>query len=70
MIKIGAEALLEDIKKYPDAYNYEQAKRLNVSTSGIYCAIKRLGISYKKTLNHPKASKEKRQIFEEDINME
>mgnify|MGYP001179295801 FL=1 len=47
-IKIGTEALIEDIKKYPDAYNYERAQRLNVSTAGIYCALKRLRISYKK----------------------
>ena len=39
---------MEDVKKYPDAYNYERAQRLNVSTSGIYCALRRLEISYKK----------------------
>ncbi len=48
-IKIDREVLMEDIKKHPDAYNYERAQRLNVSTSGIYCALRRLGISYKKT---------------------
>lgn len=47
-IKIDKESLMEDIKKYPDAYNYERAKRLNVSTSGIFCALRRLQISYKK----------------------
>lgn len=34
-LKIDREALIEDIKKYPDAYNYERAKRFNVSTSGM-----------------------------------
>jgi transposase len=47
-IKIHNENLLEDIEKYPDAYNYERARRLNVSTTGIYWALKRLGITYKK----------------------
>ena len=47
-IKIDRETLMEDIKKYPDAFNYERAHRLNVSASGIRCAMKRLRISYKK----------------------
>ncbi|WP_316357248.1 IS630 transposase-related protein [Candidatus Neptunichlamydia sp. REUL1] len=47
-IKIDREILMEDIKKYPDAFNYERARRLKVSTSGIRCAMKRLRISYKK----------------------
>ena len=38
-IKIDREALIEDITKYPDAYNYERAHRFNVSPSGIRCAI-------------------------------
>ena len=47
-IKIHNDLLLEDIKKYPDAYMYERAKRLKVSTAGI--SIKRLQITYKKKL--------------------
>lgn len=47
-LKIDREALIEDIKKYPDAYNYERARRFNVSTSGIVWAMKRLGVTYKK----------------------
>jgi len=46
--KIDRETLMEDITKYPDAFNYERAHRLNVSASGICCAMKRLRISYKK----------------------
>ena len=49
-IKIDNEALLEDIRQYPDAYNYERAERLNVSSSGICCALKRLRVTYKKNL--------------------
>ncbi len=46
--KIDAKELLEDVKKYPDSYNYERAIRLNVSTQGIRHALKRLKITYKK----------------------
>lgn len=47
-VKIHNELLLEDIKKYPDAYMYERAKRLCVSTAGVCSALKRLNITYKK----------------------
>ncbi len=60
-IKIHNDLLIEDIKKYPDAYHYERARRLGVSTAGI-C---RLNVTYKKTLNHPKACKDKRQLFQD-----
>lgn len=46
--KIDRVALEEDIKKYPDSYCYERAKRLKVSTTGIRDAQYRLGVSYKK----------------------
>ena len=59
-IKIDNEVLMEDIKKYPDAYNCERAHRLNVSTSGICCAIKRLGISYKKNLQPSQGLRKKK----------
>ena len=47
-LKIKDEALLADVKKYPDAFQYERAKRLGVSQNGIFYALKRLKISYKK----------------------
>ena len=46
--KIHQEALLEDVKTYPDAYQYERAERLGVSRSGMGDALKRLRISCKK----------------------
>lgn len=48
--KIDMEALKEDVEKYPDAYLHERASRLKVSISGIYCALNRLNITYKKKL--------------------
>ena len=47
-IKIDRECLMKDIEKYPDAFCYERADRLNVTASGIRSAMKRLKISYKK----------------------
>jgi len=46
--RINSEALIEDVKKHPDSYQYERAQRLGVSQSGICVALKRLGITYKK----------------------
>ena len=46
--KIDMEALKEDVKKNPDAYLFERGERLGASASGIFYALKRLGISYKK----------------------
>jgi transposase len=46
--KIDKQKLIEDIKRYPDAYQYERAARLGVSKSGIYHALKRLGFTFKK----------------------
>ena len=42
------EALKIDIEEYPDAYQYERAERFGVSQKGIYEALKRLGVTYKK----------------------
>ncbi len=46
--KIDRDALVSDIKLYPDAYQYERAGRLGVSGSCVQSALKRLKISRKK----------------------
>ncbi len=61
------EILAQDVKDHPDAYQCERAKRLGVSTQGINHALRRLGVTYKKTLRHPRASAEERHIFQEKI---
>ena len=53
--KIDMARLADDIKTHPDAYQHERAERLGVSTSCVYYALKRLGISNKKKPSPPKS---------------
>ena len=46
--KIDMGDLKADIERYPDAYQYERAARFGVSQMGIWYALKRLGVTYKK----------------------
>jgi len=55
--KIDMERLEEDVKKQKDAYLFERAERFEVSVSGIYYALKRLGISYKKNTVSPQSGR-------------
>lgn len=55
--KIDMDALARDVQDYPDAYQYERARRLGVSEKGIGHALRRMGITYKKK---PTASKGER----------
>lgn len=47
-ITVDMEALKEDLILHSDSYYHERAARLGVSKSGIYWALKRLGVTYKK----------------------
>ena len=55
--KIDMDLLKKDIELYPDAYQYERAERFGVSQKGIFEALRRLGITYKK---NSKSSKSQR----------
>ncbi len=66
--KINMQALEEDVKTYPDAYQWERAQCLKVAERTVSDALKRLGVSYKKTFTHLKANEEKRAAFKEKIN--
>ena len=46
--KVDEYALLKDIENFPDAYQFERAKRLSVTQPAIHYALKRLNITYKK----------------------
>jgi transposase len=46
--KLDMDILKKDIETFPDDYQWERAKRLNVTQPTIHYALKRLNISYKK----------------------
>ena len=58
--KIPDDALIEDVRRFPDDYNYERARRLNYSKTGIFNALKHLGISQKKDLGASKSVPDKK----------
>lgn len=51
--KVDEQALLKDIENFPDAYQFERAKRLSVTQPAIHYALKRLNITYKKNTKTP-----------------
>lgn len=63
--KIPDDTLIEDVQRYPDDYNYERAHRLNCSKTGIFHALKRLGISQKKDLGTSKSVPNKKSDISE-----
>ena len=64
MYKIDLEALAADIELYPDAYQFERAKRFGVRQNSIHQALKKLNVTYKKNLRHPKANADIRRCFQ------
>ena len=65
--KIDMELLGQAVELHPDAYRYERAERFGCGRRGIGEALKRLKISRKKTLSHPKADEKARCIFGDKI---
>ena len=55
--KLDKSLLIEDVRQYPDSYQYERAERLNVSQMCIWYNLRKLNISYKK---NSKSSQERR----------
>jgi len=48
-IKIDLEALAQDVSDYPDAYQYERAARFGVTPKAIWKALRKLGVTHKKS---------------------
>ncbi len=65
--KIDMDGLAKDIEENPDSFLHERAAKFSDSPSGMGSAIKRLGCSRKKSLQHPKADQQTRAVFEEKI---
>ena len=47
--KIDPEHLTQDVRDYPDAYQYEHVARFGVTPKAIWQALKKLNITYKKS---------------------
>ena len=57
--KINMELLSKDVENYPDSYVYERARRLGYSRNGVWYALKRLGVTYKKKLEAPESERKR-----------
>ena len=55
--KIDMDALARHVDDYPDAYLHERATVFGVTFQAIHCALKRLGISYKKNATASKSQR-------------
>ena len=65
--KIDLAALAEDVRNHPDAYLHERAARFGVVPNAIFQALRRLGVTHKKALKHPKADDVRRCVFQKKI---
>jgi len=61
--KLNMDALKLDIQTYPDAYQFERAQRLGVSSSCVFHALKRLKVTYKKNTKTPKSMRREATIL-------
>lgn len=61
--KINDELLRKDVEQYPDDFQRERAVRFNCTQRAIGLALKRLQITQKKTLKHPKTKPEEIEQF-------
>lgn len=55
--KIDMEALARDVQERPDAYQFERARQLGVSTQCVNYALRRLGVTYKKNTEAPEGQR-------------
>jgi len=65
--KMDLEALRQDVLEYPDAYQHERAQQFGVAQNAIVVALRKLKVTSKKTLRHPKADEDERCIFRDKI---
>ncbi len=62
--KLDMSALEQDLRDYPDAYQYERAARLGVTQNAIcYALKKKLRVSYKKKAGTPAGGRHRTTCF-------
>lgn len=52
--KLDPVLLAQDVRDHPDAFQYERAARFGVSPKAIWQALRKLGVTYKKSPGAPK----------------
>ena len=55
--KIDLAALMQDVRDHPDAYQHERAARFGVTQKAIWQALKRLGVTHKKSHAAPQGGR-------------
>ena len=65
-LKIDIVTLARDVRQYPDAYLYERAARLGVSRNGVFEALRRMGVSYKKKSQTSPGGRRKTAVLPKD----
>lgn len=56
-LKIDLEKLAQDVSDDPDAYQYERAERFGVTPKAIWQALRKLGVTYKKSHAAPESGR-------------
>ena len=62
-LKIDLEKLAQDVRDYPDAYQYERAARFGVTPKAIWQALRKLGVTYKKNPHAPQGERRQTAIL-------
>lgn len=55
--KLDPSALARDVRDHPDAYQYERAARFGVTPKAIWQALRKLGVTYKKSVGAPQSER-------------
>ena len=55
--KLDPEKLAQDVCDHPDAYQYERAARFGVTQKAIWQALRKLGVTYKKSVTAPEGER-------------
>jgi len=61
--KIDMAALAQDVEMFPDAYQFERAERFGVCQKAIWQALRRLEITYKKSLTAPESERRRTAVL-------
>lgn len=55
--KVDQNALEQDVRDYPDAYQHERAERFGVCQNAICHGLKKLGVTHKKNAEAPQVGR-------------